>query len=501
VDTIATIGSITKQFTAAAITLLESEGKLSFDDLLSKYFEGVPRSMRQITLHHLLTHSSGLGEVERGDFDLVTAEEMVELALGSNLLFRPGTGYEYSNTGYSLLAIIVEKLSGMGYETFLREKLFLPVGMKDTGYLLPKYPSERLARGYRDDVLWGTILDRPFLADGPSWTLRGNGGIHSTPSDMVKWTEALASGKVVPKASVERMFTPHVDEGGGRSFYGYGWSIQDSPAGTRDVWHNGGNGIFSADLHHLPEEGITVYACSSTSGYGAWFVAEALLAVAVGKRIELPPAVSRHAPPAKIRDGIYRHETGAAFRVSHEGDGVRIEPADPGAVALVHGVSPSDLDSYARLDAALASALETAEKGDFTALAALYEEGTTAAEVEEGHLDSKGFRESIQGKRTGFSVVGSYLDGRGGFPITVVRFHHEKEDWVMAYMWQGKRIRGRMPELRTPSLTRFQPAADGRLVAFHPGAALLVATVEESGNAVELALPSRKLRLVREEER
>ena len=129
-DSVYNLGSITKQFTAAAILTLEMQGKLAVSDLASKYLDGVPADKAAITLHHLLTHSSGLeSDFSPTDYDPVGREEYVRRALQSTLLFKPGDGYEYSNAGYSLLAAIVEKVSGQAYEAYLTERVLKPAGM------------------------------------------------------------------------------------------------------------------------------------------------------------------------------------------------------------------------------------------------------------------------------------------------------------------------------------------------------------------------------------
>src|SRR5262249_27224274 len=151
------IGSITKQFTAAAILKLQMQGKLSVRDPIAKYLPNVPQDKSAITLHHLLTHSAGLESgFGPGDFEAVTRDEIIKRALASKLRSAPGKQYHYSNAGYSLLGAIVEIVSGGGYEAFLHEHLFKPAGMAQTGYRLPKWSSERLAQGYgRGGQRWG----------------------------------------------------------------------------------------------------------------------------------------------------------------------------------------------------------------------------------------------------------------------------------------------------------------------------------------------------------
>lgn len=264
-ETVASTGSITKQFTGAAILKLEEQGKLKVTDPISKYFDNVPEDKQAITIHHLLTHSAGFPGGIGDDFEAILRDDYVAKAFNRALLFTPGETYEYSNAGYSILTAIVEKLTGQSYESYVREYLFEPAGMMKTGYILPDWQEDELAHGYLEDGEdWGSLLDQPFGEDGPYWNLRGNGGILSTIEDMYKWHLALEVDGILSETSKEKLYTPFVDEGGGESFYGYGWVVMDSPMseGTL-ITHNGGNGIFHADFLRFVDDDVVIYLNSS----------------------------------------------------------------------------------------------------------------------------------------------------------------------------------------------------------------------------------------------
>ncbi|HKY05007.1 MAG TPA: serine hydrolase domain-containing protein [Blastocatellia bacterium] len=159
-DTIFDIGSITKQFTAAAILLLESDGKLRVSDPVARYLQGVPEDKKAVTIHHLLTHTSGLAMGFGGDYKKVSREEIVRLAMTSKLQSPPGQTHSYSNAGYSLLAVIVEIVSGKSYESFLGERIFRPANMTSSGYFFSGQSAQRLARGYREGEDWGVGAER-----------------------------------------------------------------------------------------------------------------------------------------------------------------------------------------------------------------------------------------------------------------------------------------------------------------------------------------------------
>ncbi len=281
------IGSITKQFTAAAILTLEMQGKLSTSDRIGKYFGKVTRDKRKMTLHHLLTHTAGLRDVFGPDYREMTREQIIERAMSGALKYEVGERYFYSNAGYSLLGAIVEIVSGQPYETYLREALFRPAGMPDTGYRLPEWPEERVAVGYTETDRWGTPLEKLWDTDGPHWNLRANGGILSTVSDMYRWHLALQGETILSADAKAKLFTPHVPEDrSGRSHYGYGWAITDTGRDTTLIWHNGGNGIFFADFRHYIDEGVLILEMTNCNGtYRKWMM-DALHNTALG----LPPA-------------------------------------------------------------------------------------------------------------------------------------------------------------------------------------------------------------------
>ena len=156
---------------------LQEMGKLKVTDPMSAYLENVPADKSSITLHHLLTHSAGFPGAIGDDNEAINGADFTKLELATPLEFAPGSGYDYSNVGYSLLGIIVEIVSGGAYERFLHDELLVPAGVLRTGYRLPDWTKEQLAIGYRKDgTRWGTMLDHPLVNGGPGWHLRANGG-------------------------------------------------------------------------------------------------------------------------------------------------------------------------------------------------------------------------------------------------------------------------------------------------------------------------------------
>ena len=260
-ETVSTIGSITKQFTGAAILRLQEQDRLSVGDAVGRFFPEAPADKREITIHQLLTHTAGLPPALGSDEEYIDRDSYLEEVWRTELRNPPGERHEYSNTGYSVLAAIVELRSGASYEEFLRQEFFDPLDMRHTGYRLTDWSAVQVAAGYRDGRRFGRVIDMQSHDDGFSWHLVGNGGIHSTVEDMARWVRALRKGEVLSAESLDALFGEHVDEGygDGNSFYGYGWVTFRLPNGERMIGHNGGNGFFFADLNFFPDRDDLLY--------------------------------------------------------------------------------------------------------------------------------------------------------------------------------------------------------------------------------------------------
>ena len=265
-DTVYDIMSITKQFTAAAILKLELLGELRVTDPIDRYVGPVPADKRGITLHHLLTHTAGLVEGLGDDYEVQSREAMLAGALASTPLSAPGAEFHYSNMGYSVLAAIVEKVSGLGYEQFLARHLFGPAGMTSTGYVLPRWERNQVAVEYdAEGESQGRPFEHPWAADGPHWNLRGNGGILSTARDMFRWHLALTGDAVLSASARAKLFTP-VQVPDSDESYAYGWSITDAND-ERIAWHDGGNdwslAVYARSLNDAPADAVMTFWASN----------------------------------------------------------------------------------------------------------------------------------------------------------------------------------------------------------------------------------------------
>lgn len=281
-NTVFDIGSNTKQFTATAILKLVEMGKITVNDPLSLFFENLPTDKQNITIHHLLNHTSGFTEVIGNDFDDITSKQFFDTVFASNLLFNPGEKFEYSNVGYSILGKIIELTSGLEYEGFLNQYLFIPAGMKQTGYVLPKWNNEQISRSYNRGILEDESPILKYQKNGAiSWHLKANGGINSTQKDMILWYNALKANKIISKESVETMTKAFVDYPSGTLSYGYGWTVKTLDGNIKRIAHNGSNGAYSHSLIWYPEKDIyIVYATNANSEkveYVAYVVAKMIM--------------------------------------------------------------------------------------------------------------------------------------------------------------------------------------------------------------------------------
>ncbi|MEZ6121218.1 MAG: serine hydrolase [Pirellulaceae bacterium] len=253
------IGSVTKQFTAAAVLKLQESGKLSVQDPLAKFLPDYPNG-QNITLHHLLTHTSGIQSyTSKPDFMQTVTEPTSEEALIDSFKndspeFAPGERYSYCNSGYFLLGHIVGKVSGRSFEAYLSEQFFQPLGMTNTGIHATDKSLSHEATGY-------SIEDgRPVAAI--NWDMSragGAGAIYSTLEDLFKWNEAIFSGKVLSQASLDAAWKPTQLNDGTTSDYGYGWMV-GRHRGLKTIEHSGGLQGFLSNLVRYPEQNVTIVA-------------------------------------------------------------------------------------------------------------------------------------------------------------------------------------------------------------------------------------------------
>lgn len=257
------IASISKQFTAGAVLLLQQRGLLSVQDRICRWVPDCPDTWESITIHQLLTHTSGIGHWEDfPDLSLVepnTVEYVIETFQRGPLKFPPGTGWSYSSPAYVLLAHIVEQVSSQPYVEFLRDHIFRPLGMDGTGAGNSAPHSERQSVGYE-----GTEPVRSFELDVVGM---GAGDIWSTVEDLARWNRAVSAPGLLTEPSLRSMFAPHATTtdplpDGSETQYGYGWSMGEL-AGHRVLFHTGGNAGFRSINIRFPDDDAIVVLLSN----------------------------------------------------------------------------------------------------------------------------------------------------------------------------------------------------------------------------------------------
>jgi len=275
------LGSITKQFTAASILLLEERGKLKVEDPVKKYMPDAPAAWDKITIFHVLTHTSGIPsftgfpDFESHEAQAMTPEKLVEWFRDEPLEFEPGTKWNYSNSGYVLLGYLIEKISGESYSEFVQQNIFTPLGMKDSGYDSNSAIIAHRAAGYTPGksgaVNAGFVhMSIPFSA----------GALYSTTEDLLRWEQGLFGGKVLTAASLAKMTTPFKQD----YAFGLGVSTQN---GHKMIAHDGGIQGFNTALAYYPDDKLVVAVLANVNG-PAGQIAGNLAKVALGEKVVLP---------------------------------------------------------------------------------------------------------------------------------------------------------------------------------------------------------------------
>lgn len=243
------LASLSKQFTAAAIMRLVAQDRLSISDPVCRFFNPCPAAWQPLTVRHLLNHTSGLPNyTDFPEFDATeqlptTPQELVSRFRDMPLGFAPGSAFSYNNSGYLLLGLIIEQVSGTSYEQFLQQELFAPLGMADTGVDHNAGAITAGAVGHAAPGVVSSFLDAS--------TLFGAGALYSSAADLYRWDQALYGDSVLPAAQRAEMFTP------GLSDYGYGWWVQEVDD-RRVISHPGNIAGFSTFMARFPNERVTV---------------------------------------------------------------------------------------------------------------------------------------------------------------------------------------------------------------------------------------------------
>ncbi|HYK90462.1 MAG TPA: serine hydrolase [Acidobacteriota bacterium] len=276
------LGSVTKQFTAACILLLEERGKLKVEDPVKKYMPDAPAAWDKVTIFHLLTHTSGIPsftgfpDYHSTEATAATPEQLVARFRDKPLEFQPGEKWNYSNSGYVLLGYLIEKITQQSYRQFVQENIFNPLGMKDSGYDSNSEIILHRASGYTpgpNGITNAGYIDMTIPLSA--------GALYSTTEDLLRWEQGLMGGKLLSAASLQKMTTPFKND------YAFGLGVHQS-SGHKLIDHGGGIEGFNTLLAYYPEDKLTVVVLANLNGQAPEAIASKLAGVAHGENVVLP---------------------------------------------------------------------------------------------------------------------------------------------------------------------------------------------------------------------
>ncbi len=425
------VASISKSFAAAAILALERAGALAVTDSLGRFFPAAPADKRGITIHQLLTHTSGLAAPLDDDFEAASRDELVASILVAPLQFAPGSAWRYATAGYNLAAAIVEIASGRPYEEYLRETIFEPAGMRRTRLLDEVVPGGDVARAR---LGWD---DRGAPPEWPrNWRNFGAGDLVSTAADLLRWERALRDGTVLPPAAVGRMTSvqAEVDEGVGYG-YGYGFFLHGEPG--RRVREHGGDaalGYNGSFYRYLDEDFTVVITSASRTANGEYTrhaFGQSLESLARGDSVELPPEA---APPMAVDPATFRGPAGGRLHLITDGAHAWLAADGQAAVDALAPPAPEDAADLARAAERTAALVAGLQARDPAAHAtALGEAG--ASHLDDYRAEWRGLVES-RGPLHAWRDLGTTL--RGTIATTRVWLRFRDGAATMSFFWSDR---------------------------------------------------------------
>jgi len=273
-QTVIRLGSVSKQFFTTAILRLMEEGKLDMEDSVHKFFPDAPETWRPIQIKHLMSHTSGLQREGPAydNFKIQPDIDIIRSAYKLPLVFKTGEKYQYCNLAYFMLAEIIRQVSGMPWEDYIHDKLFVPAVMNNS-YLTDFYTIiPNRANGYmhkKDTLINATAM----------YAIRPSGGFLSTSSDMIKWEKAISEKNIIlKKENWEKLWQPFIktsDKATSKEYYGFGWVI-DEYNGHKLIWHGGSNTGFRSTYVRFPDDGLSIIILTNTDEANPRAIANAL---------------------------------------------------------------------------------------------------------------------------------------------------------------------------------------------------------------------------------
>jgi CubicO group peptidase (beta-lactamase class C family) len=498
-NTLFDVGSIAKTFTAAAILQLEMQGKLKTDDSIGKYLGEFPSDKAGITIHHLLTHTAGL-KLDAGDAGINPSddrEEFLRKAKDAPLISVPGDKYNYSNLGYGLLGIIIEKVSGQNWQTYLKKHLLKPAKLSRTMTFGDSFPQNSLARGYTGATEEDLKPEEPLRQerqDSYMWGKKyviGPTGIVTTTGDLYKWWQALHSKKILSEDARRKMFTAQAIE------QGYGWNIRTTENAITRIHRGGLRGSFQSMLAYYPKENaVLIFALNKNVGESGSLWASVgwgnLEKILLGKDYVVPPAVVSLVP-AKLQfyAGEYELPSGEKFVVSVKTDSLQIGAIGQAAVNFLAYPQQSPPKFQDDVNETSRQVIEWLSKND------------SAQIKSSGYLSEKDLN-ALQEKWTSWmNTIGELKSveilgaapGSGGNLRTFAKLDGEKSSLVVRLLWNWnqKKLLAWGDDIPLPAVTKFLPESEESFINFDFNKSQTIRirfNKSADGKATGLTLPS-----------
>ncbi|HMV83595.1 MAG TPA: serine hydrolase domain-containing protein [Blastocatellia bacterium] len=433
------IASLTKQFTAAAILKLETMGKLKTGDPISKYLPEVPPDKAKITIHHLLTHTSGF-EPDFPEGKNITREQFVAGMMKMPLVAEVGKEYIYANSGFCLLAAIVETVAGQPYHKFMAEQFYAPLGMTHTGSYddAERWRNISVAHGYNESTDNGVPTARPS-----NWGVRGAYDALTTTGDLYKWVTALRGKKALPEAAIKKMFSSQAPTDQRGVDYGYGWLIDKTNSSKIIISHAGSHYEgFNASCRLFVEDNV-LFITTTNRIFGrfesAAVIEKALASIVFNDKSPQVPDAVKIAPDqlAKLA-GTYTFPTGAKLDVIAETDHLQISALGQEAIDALVAAAPQEQKRLADFNQRAAAVFTGGAKGDFTALAAEFKRPEQVEEMKKAFTGLWRRFETQHGAFKSLEQLGTVPEPEA--MMTYVKLNFERGSEYRRVRWEGGKL-------------------------------------------------------------
>lgn len=330
------IASLTKQFTASAILWLEQNEKLKTSDTLGKFWDTIPVDKRGITIHQLLNHNAGFGRQVVKTVEIISKNELLGKLFSSNLKHKPGSAFQYSNSGYEILAAIVEKVSGISFKEFIRQTFIIPNNLTHTYFNTDNLVeiNHEIALGYNE---WEEVSN--CYSPPANWNNTGASNILSTAEDLYKWFTLIKTDKILKSIQRNKLFSvsTKTDED---EEYGYGWYIAKTTTGKQLIYHGGDISGYHSEFRYFPEDDKTIIILTNQELFGfgifKYRIASNIFKAISGTQIAFPTKTIKFKKDSLYKFcGIFQIDSINSFKIWINGDQLTLGASGQEAIDLL----------------------------------------------------------------------------------------------------------------------------------------------------------------------